>query len=59
MDLTFVDVAMQKIETRKELWEFMTVCKSQIQEWMQLLFSKVNIKQNTLVVTVYIRDNYT
>ncbi|XP_048121288.1 dynein heavy chain domain-containing protein 1 [Alosa alosa] len=40
LDLTFVDEALRKIETRKELWELMTVCKSQIQEWMQLLFSK-------------------
>ncbi|KAM4612293.1 dynein heavy chain domain-containing protein 1 [Polymixia lowei] len=41
LDLTVVTTSVQKIETRKELWELMSVCTAKIQEWSHLPFSKV------------------
>lgn len=41
LDLSFVEAARIKLQARKGLWELLSACTAQIQEWKLLMFKKV------------------
>ncbi|XP_048836493.1 dynein heavy chain domain-containing protein 1 isoform X2 [Brienomyrus brachyistius] len=45
LDLSFVEAAKIKLEARKGLWELLSVCAAQIQEWKLLMFKKFVVQR--------------